>query len=183
MRFYISQTIGDGSEDNEFRPAISNYLNDWRCIDMRHDATVSGLLFTECNPTDIEHNEIIADPLNTYIDTGALSLDDSLLGNANLTALLTQLEAYQIPTDDFTGANTLRELLQRITKRFLIRQLLASSDMPNDLEAYLTLPQQVAAQVKATEIGVNPDLSKKSRDIIKDVAAINHPFLRTHYDN
>ena len=55
--------------------------------------------------------------------------------------------------------------------------------MPNDLEAYLTLPEHVAARARANQLGVSPDLSKKSRDIIKDVAAINHKFLKTQYDN
>jgi len=182
MRFYISQTMGNGTEES-FRPVVSDYLQDWRCVDMRSDAKVSGLLFVECSPSQVEHNLIITGSLNTYVDTGDLGLDDSLIDNPNLSLLLAQLETYQVPTDDFTGTNTLRELLQRITKRFLIRQLLANSDMPNDLEAFLTLPEQAAAQAMANELGVSIELNKKSRDIIKDVAAINHPLLKTHYDN
>jgi len=183
MRFYISQTIGNGTEDNPFRPAVSDYLQDWRCVDMRSDAKVSGLLFVECSPSQVEHNLIIADSLNAYVDTGDLGLDDSLIDNPNLSSLLAQLETYQVPTDDFTVDNTLRELLQRVTKRFLIRQLLTGSDMPNDLEAFLTVAERAAAQARANELGVSIELNKKSRDIIKDVAAINHKFLKTHYDN
>lgn len=183
MKFYISQTIGIGTEDDPHRPVIDDYIKSWRAVDMRNNPTKSGVMFIECNPSNIIHDKIILDPSVSFINTGDIGLADEIGLNPNIKSMLDDLELSQVPVDDFTSKTLLREVLQRVTKRFLIRQLLGNADMPNGLDEFLTSTQQTVAQEKATQMGVNPDLTKSSRDIIKEVSSLNHPLLQTQYGN
>jgi len=190
MRFYISQTIGDGTEDNEFRPAVDTYVTDWRAVDMRKDATVSGRMFVECSPTEQQHIDMQSNPLITYIPIhgagGAeLNLDDTLIQipSATRAALITALESRQVPLDDLTGQSTIRDLLKRIVLRLHIRSILKNIDIEDGLDLNIGAPKRNAIKSRFAELGITGITKTIARELIKEIHGIKHKFLRTHYDN
>ncbi len=190
MRFYISDTIGDGTEDNSFRPATSSYTGAFRAVDMRLDPTVSGKLFVECSPTDLEHTAMQADPLITYIPIEGsggqeLNLDDTLnlIPAAKRNALITALEARQVPLDDLTGQSTVRDLLKRIVLRLHIRGILKNIDIEDGLDLDIGTTKRDAIKARLSELGITGITKTIARELVKEIHGIKHKFLVTHYDN
>lgn len=69
MAVYICDIIGDGSEDNSFRPAIDDHVTDWSAIDGRADATSpTGSMLVFCDPTPEQAEMIAADPRIERLD-------------------------------------------------------------------------------------------------------------------
>jgi len=190
MRFYISQTVGDGTEDNPFRPATTIHTSAFKAVDMRKDATISGRMFVECYPTEQEHIDMQADPLITYIPiegAGGIELDlDSTLNQipaAKRNALITALENRQVPLDDLTGQSTVRDLLKRIVLRLHIRSILKSIDIEDGLDLNIGVPKRNAIKARLAELGITGLTKTIARELIKELHGIKHKFLRTHYDN
>jgi hypothetical protein len=62
MTVYMCDVIGDGADDNPFRPAIDDHLKGWSAIDGREDATQgAGSMVVFCSPTPQEAAAIAAD--------------------------------------------------------------------------------------------------------------------------
>jgi len=190
MRFYISQTVGDGTEDNPFRPAVANYVGSRRNVDMRIDETTPGKMFVECTPTAQQHSDMQADPLITYIPiegVGGIELDlDSTLNQipaAKRNALITALENRQVPLDDLTGQSTVRDLLKRIVLRLHIRSILKNIDIEDGLDLNIGVPKRNAIKARLAELGITGITKTTARELIREIHGIKHKFLRTHYDN
>ena len=190
MRFYISQTIGDGTEDNEFRPATTNYANNFRAVDMRINATIAGKMFVECYPTAQEHIDMQADPLITYIPIEGeggveLTLDSTLnlIPAGKRNALITALENRQVPLDDLTGQSTVRDLLKRIVLRLHIRGILKGIDIEDGLDLDIGITRREAIKARLAELGITGVTKTIARELIKEIHGIKHKFLKTHYDN
>ena len=191
MRFYIAETVGDGlTQDTSFRPAVANYVTDYRCTDMRKDATVSGKLFTECSPTAQQHTDMQSDPLITYIPIeGAggveLTLDSTLseIPAGKRSQLITALENRQVPLDDLTGQSTVRDLLKRIVLRLHIRQILKNIDISDGLDADIGATKRDIIKSRFAELGITGITKTVARELVKEIHGIKHKFLVTHYDN
>jgi len=190
MRFYISQTSGDGAEDSPFRPAVTAYVSRYRATDMRKDATIPGKLFVECWPTEQQHIDMQADPLITYIPIEGvggieLALESTLaeIPTAKRNALRTALENRQVPLDDLTGTSTVRDLLKRIVLRLHIRGILKDIDIEDGLDSDIGATKRDIIKVKLSELGITGITKTTARELIKEIHGIRHKFLRTHYDN
>jgi len=185
MRFYLSQTTGDGTENNVFRPAVAQHTNTWKAVDFRPDVTVSGWMLVEV-PNSINHAAIIADPL--VIDTGIedvlgneISLDSPISDINNYAQILNFLDSRDVPTDDLLPTDTVRELIRRCIKRILVTQILKGDDVTvND---NVNPARRGAINARLNRLGIPSVTGNRGRGIIKEIVGIEHKFLKTHHDN
>jgi len=193
-RYYMCQVLGDGdrqSEDDEvnwtdiygpYRPAIYNYTKVFKGYDARIDVnSISGEVFVEADLSEIDHQLAVKDPKITYIPIEGfagsnIDLDDMLVNVRDLTPMLSLLESLEVPTDDFGSSMTVRDLVKRVVKRLVLRQLLTTDDIPDGLDATIS---NLIINTKLQASGFTPTSSTVARDVIKHF--VSQP-IRTHYD-
>ena len=121
-KFYFCNTIGDGSEDNPFSPAISQYTNDWRAVDARTDATQHGVLMVDCTITDDNHTLALADTDIIHFDVEDIDLDDPVSLILDRTKLKDSLADQGISIKGLDSTSTLRDVLKSVVRQLLKRQ-------------------------------------------------------------
>jgi len=138
-RWYLCEIIGDGSDEDSFRPASADVAPgaNWGAVDGRADATIGGgWMVVRVDVDAAQHAALGADARIQYIPleengTGrVLDLDDriTLIRGSVRSQIAAELEARHIPTDDFDATTTVRQLLRRVMRRALLRQLLGGDD-------------------------------------------------------
>jgi len=121
-KFYFCNTIGDGSEENPFSPAISQYTNDWCAVDARTDATKSGILMVDCTITSDNHALALADTNIIHFDVEDINLDDPVSLILDRTKLKASLAVQGISIEGLDSTSTLRDVLKSTVRQLLIRQ-------------------------------------------------------------
>lgn len=170
-RWYFCDLIGTGQMMvNPYRAAISSILPNraYRVIEDARSTlptvvgTASGRVFIESNLIGPDHDLMIADSRVTYIplrraDDTPLQLSEaiSLLSASDRTSLTTVLEAQHVPTNNFTGATTCREVLRQIVHRLRIRRRLGSDDIVEGLDT--TVGQLTIARSNAVTTKLQAD--------------------------
>lgn len=140
IRRYLSELIGDGTHENPYRPAVADLIpatRPWSGCDGRNDPTLpAGTMMVEADVTDTQHATVSADPRVQSLaieDASGVPVAESApitaIPLAKRNAVRALLVAQHVPFDDFTGTNTVGDVLKRIRRRFLIRQILKRDDL------------------------------------------------------
>lgn len=146
-RLYISGVVGDGlSKATAFRPALSSVVAFWVYSDGRVDPASSvGRVLVEVDVTPAQHTAIVALAAVTYLPfegaSGPLDYNTAVIGDvtaANRTALRTRLEAWHVSTIDLSLQTPLREVVRRIRRRLILRQLLGADDYTEGLDTLVS---------------------------------------------
>lgn len=119
-----------------------------------HCLPANGWALVVADTTPAQHTSLVADTLNvTYLpfeDTlGALVPFSGTLADvsaANRTTLTTILEGKHVPLDGLTGSHTVRQVLIRVIRRLVCRQLLGANDWTEGLDTLVSAMSAVKRQ-------------------------------------
>lgn len=132
-RFYLSDVIGTGTEEDPYRPSAMEYGNAREFIQLGNRML--------CWAEDTEHASLIADPLTTYIpfedaQGNPLPVTATLaeISTANRTTIRNWLEARNVPIADLTGQDTIRKLIRRVVQRYRVWCILRDDDVIEGLD-------------------------------------------------
>jgi len=152
QRIYHSPIVGDGlTPETAFRPAVHDVAGNFNCS-VNDGAGIWLIADTDA----ATHAAAMAIPGVTYLDLGDAALDATLAsvgnGNGKLTAARTALDGLHVPTDDLTGADTVRDVLKRIHRRALIANWLGSDDLNQGLDTLISAIPVARRQRMATKL-------------------------------
>jgi len=123
IKYYFCKTIGKGTEDNPYSPAISQYTHHYLGTDARADATIHGWIMVECRKiTEVEHINAIADNNIVYFDVEDINLDDKVSKIPDRTKLKENLADQGLHIDGLTSESTLRDVLISVVTQLAVRQ-------------------------------------------------------------
>jgi hypothetical protein len=197
-RWYLAEIVGIGSEADPFRPASADPVSaNWSAVDGRADSTDGiGWLLVRADVSTVQHATLTADPRIQYLPleengTGrVLAFDEpiSMIRAAVRVAIAAALEAKHVPTDDFDASTTVRDLLRRVIRRCLLRQLLGADDYSELLDqtvADIPAAKRNRIAAKLTELGF--DLSGFSgattiRELLRGLATQPVKWNQTNID-
>ena len=122
-KLYFCNTIGDGTQDNPFSPAITKYTTEFSATDARSDATQHGSMMVVCKDiTDDEHNLAITDIDITYINLESTGLNDRVNIGLQRKELNEKLKSEGIDIQGLSHNSTLRDILSYTVSTLLKRQ-------------------------------------------------------------
>jgi len=164
MRFYLSDFTGDGLlPETAWNPRIKSLQSSpIKWIDGRLPPTgdKNGLCLAYTDNTDAEHLIVKADPNITYAPFEStagdvLNLTDTV-GDMDATKkanIIAFLESKHIPTQGLTNASTIKEVVESIVKRFILRANLRGLDLSGGLDTNISsIPasqrQAIASQLQ-----------------------------------
>lgn len=125
IKYYFCNTIGDGTQENPYTPAISKYTADFIGTDARVNATAHGRMMVDCRKmTELMHTNAITDTDNgiVYFDVEDIGLDDKIGLIKDRTKLKENLNAEGLTIDGLTSESTLRDVLISIVTQLMIIQ-------------------------------------------------------------
>lgn len=115
-RFYISKIIGDGTEENPFRPKVADYNVSWSgVIPSNPDGTPKfGFTFVIVNTRD--HQPLLDDPQIKGMPELSLDAQISTLSKVTRDKMLAYFTEEGIDRTGLTLQSTMRDVLRRIGK-------------------------------------------------------------------
>lgn len=155
QRIYHSAIVGTGSLTDPFRPAISDVIAGFST------ASAPGGSFWVLADTDAPQHAATATIAGVnYLDFAEAPLTAALssIPSAKLAAARTLLDSLLVPTDDLTGANTVRDVLRRLKHRGSLANVLGSDDFADSLDTL------VSAIPPATRQRINIKLQARGLD-------------------
>jgi hypothetical protein len=190
IRFYLSDFVDRGPPLG-FCPAVSLVARNWAIVDGRvNPVLAAGRCMVEADVTPAQHTSIIADARNTYLPfedaTGRVLLPGeplSAISAANRTLIRSRMEAQHVPDDGIQGTDTVRSLVRRIARRFLLRQLLGADDLTEGLDTLISAIPALRRQAIRTNLlagGVDFDTvvgTDTIRQAIRKLVQQNAPIL------
>jgi len=100
-RFYLAPTIGDGSEEDSFRPAIANYSVAY--ASWMPDVPVFGkMVLVEVATND--HSGLLADAQFSVLPAYPVDLQVSSMNSGDYSGLVDTLNEYAIPDSAIGGS-------------------------------------------------------------------------------
>jgi hypothetical protein len=113
-RYYISKIVGDGSEENPYRPRVADYPVRWvGMIPPNPDGSPKyGFTFVLVAATD--HQQLLDDPQIKGIPELSLDAQISTLSKAVRDKMLAYFNEEGIDRTGLTQQSTMREVLRRI---------------------------------------------------------------------
>jgi len=140
LKFYFSEFIGAGTDQDPFIPAA------WDSAPLSyHDGREypeieDGWCVCWGNPNAVQHANLLADARVTYLpfeDSGGLDVDlDSPISDvtaANRATIVAELESRHIPSNGFTATDTVRHVVKTLDRRIRVREILLYVDFGRQL--------------------------------------------------
>lgn len=159
---YVSTLSGDSASPvTAHRPALTGITPGvaWGGCDGRA-GTASGRMLVIADVTTAQHALLLADIRITYLPFAGvgdvpLELGTATLGDmsaANRTLLRSRLAAWHVSTDELTLATPIREVLRRIRRRLLLRQVLGPDDYTEGLDTLVSALSPARRQAIRTRL-------------------------------
>lgn len=173
-RFYLSEVVGTGAEEDPYRPAVLDHGSAREFIEVGERMLV---WIDESNPKHARHDDLIADPRVMYVpfeDNKGNPLPApatlSQISPTNRATIRDWLEARNVPIGDLTGADTIATLLRRVIKRYRLRCVLWADDVTEALDltlADIPVAKRQRINDRLTELGYDTSFATGSM-LIRD---------------
>lgn len=155
IRVYMTDIIGTGIDDetmsDPFRPAVADLVSaSWSAVDYRQNAMQAlGKMLVKIDVDDNDHEAIRTDPRVTYLfawNERNIQLKDLPAKRRN--AIRNWLDERNIDVDHLTGNNSVKDLVQAVVNRALLRQVLRDADFAEHLDTTTIADIPVARRQK-----------------------------------
>lgn len=115
-RFYLSKIIGDGTEQNPYRPKVADYSVSWSGVIPSNEDGSPKFGFTFVIVNTQNHAALLADPQIKGMPELSLDAQISTLSKAVRDKMLAYFDDEGIDRTGLTLQSTMRDVLRRIGK-------------------------------------------------------------------